>query len=350
VREAEDGQTPEDGLVGGAHGGEREAAQVGGVCLLHAHCALPHEAALAAAAAAEGALPLHSRQRHARQHAQALAEQDQRLRQLLGRFGEDVANVVDLEEGGLGLVAGLVHVVHGAVVRGLGPRHQQRLHQQAALQLRGEVGPLEEGLDVFLAVLLIDLGLKALVVLLDKALLILSRLYLAAELVDDEVLLRRRLVASADLPVHELVLNVLHEACGGARAVHQDQAHTAGGGRHAEARQDVGSCALAQAYHHGNAQLVQHGRDVFGDLLQRWERPLEVLGAVVLARHHQVHHDAAVPRLLHDGVLHEGHPRGMVAAEVMDGQEHWSLLHLSQVTLNVGRNLPAVGSVEFMFL
>ena len=57
------------------------------------------------------------------------------------RFGEDVANVVDLEEGGLCLVAGLVHVVHGAVVRGLGPRHQQRLHQQAALQLRGEVGP-----------------------------------------------------------------------------------------------------------------------------------------------------------------------------------------------------------------
>ena len=55
-------------------------------------------------------------------------------------FSEDVTDIVDLEERGFALVAGLVHVVDGVDVGGLGAGHQQSLHHQLRLQLVGKVG------------------------------------------------------------------------------------------------------------------------------------------------------------------------------------------------------------------
>lgn len=79
-------------LVGGRLGGgrEREPPQVGGVVLLHAHGALAARAVLfVGGGAAEGALALHAAQGQRRQHSQALAEQLQRLRELLRLCGRE---------------------------------------------------------------------------------------------------------------------------------------------------------------------------------------------------------------------------------------------------------------------
>jgi len=112
-------------------------------------------------------LAFHARDRHLREHSTALAQQDERTREVVRRLGHHVADVIHDEQCGLLLVHLLVHCVHGVQMRCLCARHQKRVDTvKLVSDERCEVRALREAEEILAKVLRVQLLFQLLDVLL----------------------------------------------------------------------------------------------------------------------------------------------------------------------------------------
>ena len=129
--------------------GERQPSDVGLVVVLHAHPSSGHVARRPA---------FHVRQRNRGKPPKPFHKEKDGVGQLDLGLVEDVSDVIDLDHGGLGLVAVRKHVLRGLSARTLGSGHQKGIASHLVGQQLGDVVPVLEGVDVLRHVLDVDIA------------------------------------------------------------------------------------------------------------------------------------------------------------------------------------------------
>jgi len=268
--------------------GERESPDVGLVVVFHAHPPSGHVARGSA---------LHVGQRHRGQPAEALDKEEDGVGQLDLSLVQHVRHVVDLDHGGLGLVAVGKHVLHGLDARALGSGHQEGVAAHLVGQGVGDVVAVLERVHVLGHVLDVDVA------------------PVAAVEVDAQ--------PDAVLALRYLFLESFHHGCVSGCGVYADDAHAPGDVHHGEPHHDVGASPVAKPDDALDAQGVEDVDQVLTDLLDGGPGDVggQGVGIGLLTQQVDVDEDGVVLDGGHGRVVGEPQPLVVVGPGVVDGHE-----------------------------